>query len=95
MKTVLEIFYLRIVGKSVRYQRKRVSLSRKGSDPDQLIWSLIRQEHRDDTDEADHEHEFIVHPPAGAMSDRVRSSSAMLPTPIHWSSKRGKRRIYL
>lgn len=58
MKTILEIFYLRIVGKRVRYQRKEVNLSRKGSDPDTLIWSHIRQEPRDSTAG---ECEFIVH----------------------------------
>jgi hypothetical protein len=58
MKTILEIFYLRIVGERVRYQRKEVNLSRKGSDPDKLIWSRIRQEPRDIAAE---EHEFIVH----------------------------------
>jgi hypothetical protein len=58
MKTILETFYLRIVGKQVRYQRKEMNLSRKGSDPDKLIWSLIRQQLRDLPAE---EHEFIVH----------------------------------
>ena len=58
MKTILEIFYLRIVGKRVRYQRKEVNLSRKGSDPDTLIWSHIRQARHDP---AAQEQEFIVH----------------------------------
>ena len=58
MKTILEIFYLRIIGERVRYQRKKVNLSRKGSDPDSLIWSHIRQK-RGDADEE--EQEFIVH----------------------------------
>jgi hypothetical protein len=58
MKTILEIFYLRIIGERVRYQRKKVNLSRKGSDPDTLIWSLIRQEFRELP--AD-EQEFIIH----------------------------------
>ena len=60
MKTILEIFYLRIMGERVRYQRKKVSLSRKGSNPDELIWSRIRQEHSEPHEE-DEEHEFIVH----------------------------------
>src|SRR5215210_2440301 len=60
MKTILEIFYLRIVGKQVRYQRKEVSLSRKGADPDKLIWSRIRQEHSEPRQDHE-EHEFIVH----------------------------------
>jgi len=58
MKTILEIFHLRIVKERVRYDRKEVNLSRKGSDPDKLIWSHIRQEPRDSAAE---EHEFIVH----------------------------------
>jgi hypothetical protein len=58
MKTLLEIYYLRITGKRVQYQRKQVNLSRKGSDPDKLIWSYIRQGQRDEPAE---EQEFIVH----------------------------------
>ena len=58
MKTILEIFYLRIIGERVHYQRKKVNLSRKGSDPDTLLWSLIRQEFRERP--AD-EQEFIIH----------------------------------
>ena len=58
MKTLLEIYYLRISGKRVRYQRKKVNLSRKGSDPDKLIWSHICQSQSDKPAE---EHEFIVH----------------------------------
>jgi hypothetical protein len=58
MKTILEIYYLRIAGKRVRYQRKQVNLNRKGSDPDELIWSHIRRRQRDEPAE---EHEFIVH----------------------------------
>jgi hypothetical protein len=52
MKTILEIFYLRIVSKSVRYQRKDANLSRKGGDPDRMIQSLIQQKRRDDSGEA-------------------------------------------
>lgn len=58
MKTVLEIYYLRILGERVRYQCKEVKLSRKVSDPDNLIWPRIRQEPRHSATE---EHEFIVH----------------------------------
>jgi hypothetical protein len=58
MKTVLEIYYLRLTGKRVRYQRKQVNLSREGSDPDKLIWSHIRHGKQDKPTE---EHEFIVH----------------------------------
>ena len=58
MQTILEIFYLRIIGTRVRYERKKVNLSRKGSDPDKLIWSHIRQKRSDDAEE---EQEFVVH----------------------------------
>lgn len=58
MKTILEIFYLRIIGERIRYQRRKVNLSRKGSDPDKLMWSLIRQELRELPAE---EREFIIH----------------------------------
>jgi hypothetical protein len=58
MITILETFYLRIVGQRVRYHRKRLNLSRKRSDPDKLIWSHIRH-NRGDIDAE--EHEFIVH----------------------------------
>ena len=83
MKTTLEIFYLRIVGKSVRYRRKEVSLSRKGSDPDQLIWSHIRQEHRNHTQDASHEHEFIIH----STSWRYEQPGKILLTYVAYSDK--------
>ena len=57
MKTILEIFYLRMSGTRVRYQRKKISLSRKGSNPDQRIWVNIRDEQR----ESSEQQEFIVH----------------------------------
>ena len=60
MKTILEIFYLRVVGKDVRYQRKLVNLSRKGGDPDRAIRSLIRQKERALSGKVI-EKEFIVH----------------------------------
>jgi hypothetical protein len=60
MKTILEVFYMRIVGKSVRYQRKAADLSRKGGDPDAMIWSLIHEKRSTDLADAE-EHEFIVH----------------------------------
>ena len=46
------------MAKQVHYQRREVNLSRKGGDPDKLIWSYIRQEPRDDPEE---EEEFVVH----------------------------------
>ena len=58
MKTIIEFFYLQMMGKRVHYQRKEINMSRKGSDPDELIWSHIRQEH---CDGPENEQEFIVH----------------------------------
>jgi hypothetical protein len=60
MKTILEIFYLRIMGKNVRYQRKTTNLSRKGGDPDAMIRSLIQEKRHTESGEVE-EQEFIVH----------------------------------
>jgi hypothetical protein len=60
MRTVLEIFYVRIVGNKVFYQRKQANLSKKGANPDKIIQSLI-QEKRDDASGEVEEREFIVH----------------------------------
>jgi hypothetical protein len=60
MKTVLEIFYVRIMGKNVRYQRRRANLSQKGGDPDAMIRSLIQEKRRADSGEVE-EKEFVVH----------------------------------
>lgn len=60
MKTILEIFYVRVVGKSVRYQRKLANLSRKGGDPDRTIHSLLQEKRRLDSGDVE-EKEFIVH----------------------------------
>jgi hypothetical protein len=60
MKTILEIFYVRIIGKNVRYQRKTTNLSRKGGDPDAMIRSLIHEKRQTDSGEIE-EQEFIVH----------------------------------
>ena len=62
MKTILEVFYLRVVEDRVRYQRKEVNLSRKGSDPDQLMQSLLREKHHASArDEGPETREFLVH----------------------------------
>ena len=62
MKTVLEVFYLRIVGDNVRYQRKEANLSRKGGDPDKMIWSLIRDGRSAPAkSEEIEEKEFLIH----------------------------------
>lgn len=60
MKTILEIFYVRIVGKNVHYQRKIANLAQKGGDPDAKIQSLICEKHRAETGDVE-EQEFVVH----------------------------------
>jgi hypothetical protein len=60
MKTILEIFYVRIKGARVYYQRKEVNLSRKDRDPDRIILSLIQQKRHLPSQEV-REEEFIVH----------------------------------
>jgi hypothetical protein len=60
MKTILEIFYVRIVGRNVRYQRKTTNLSRRGGDPDAMIRSFIREKRQTESGEVE-EGEFIVH----------------------------------
>lgn len=60
MKTILEIFYMRIVGKSIHYQRKVADLTRRGGDPDAMIQSLLREKRRAEAGEVE-EQEFIVH----------------------------------
>jgi hypothetical protein len=82
MKTILEIFYLRIVGKSVRYQRRQTNLDRRESDPDRLIWSLIRQKGRSDAGQAEEE-EFVVH----STSWRYEKPGKILLTYIAYSDE--------
>lgn len=60
MQTILEIFYLRIVGNNVRYERKQANLSKKGGDPDQMIQSLIQEKHRAASGKVEKK-EFVVH----------------------------------
>ncbi|HMD79880.1 MAG TPA: hypothetical protein VKE92_01155 [Anaerolineales bacterium] len=60
MKIILEIFYLRIVGNRVRYQRKQANLSRKGGDPNHMIQSLIQEKRETASGEVE-EKEFVVH----------------------------------
>jgi hypothetical protein len=59
MKTLLEIFYLRVVDDEVRYQRRQVSLSGTQADPDRVIHSLIRRKFHTPAGEV--EEEFVVH----------------------------------
>jgi hypothetical protein len=60
MKTILEIFYVRVMGKRVRYQRRQTNLGRRGSSPDAVIRSLIHEKRRTDEGNVE-EKEFIVH----------------------------------
>ena len=60
MQTILEIFYVRIIGNRIRYQRKQANLSRKGGDPDSMILSLIEEKHQDFAGEGE-EKEFVIH----------------------------------
>jgi hypothetical protein len=60
MQTILEIFYLRIVGDDVRYQRKQANLSKKGGDPDRMIQSLIQEKRRAGPRKVEKK-EFVVH----------------------------------
>lgn len=60
MKTILEIFYLRIIGEGVRYQRKQVNLSKKGGDPNHTIQSLIQEKGMDSAGKVE-EREFVIH----------------------------------
>jgi hypothetical protein len=60
MKTILEIFYVRVIGNTVRYQRKQANLSKRGGDPNHMIQSLI-QEKRDTAAGEVEKKEFIIH----------------------------------
>ena len=60
MQTILEIFYLRVMGDKVRYQRRQANLSKKGTDPNKTIESLIQEKRRDEAGEVQKQ-EFIVH----------------------------------
>jgi len=61
MQTILEIFYLRIMGDRVHYQRKQANLNRKGGDPDRIIQSLIQEKRRGEGSEDVEPKEFVVH----------------------------------
>ena len=60
MQTILEMFYVRIIEDMVRFQRKQASLSQRGTSPDRVIQSLIREKRRDEAGKVE-EQEFIVH----------------------------------
>jgi hypothetical protein len=59
MKVILEVFYMRILGNQVHYQRRQVDLSKKGTDPDALVQSMIQ--HQLDTAKDGVREEFVVH----------------------------------
>jgi hypothetical protein len=59
MKVILEVFYMRIMGNRVHYQRRQVDLSKKGADPDALVQSMIQ--HQLDTAKDGVREEFVVH----------------------------------
>ena len=60
MKTILEIFYVRIMGNTVRYQRKQANLSRKGGDPNRMIQSLIQEKRANASGDVEKK-EFVIH----------------------------------
>jgi len=60
MQTQLEIFYVRIMGDRVRYQRKQVSLDKRGEAPDHMIQSLIQEKHQAASGDVE-EQEFVIH----------------------------------
>ena len=60
MQTILELYYLRIIGDLVRYQRKRANLSKRGTNPESIIQSLIQEKRRSESGKVE-EKEFIVH----------------------------------
>jgi hypothetical protein len=59
MKTMMEVFYLRIIDDKVCYRRKRVSLDNKREDPDILIQSLMQ--HTLHTSAGSVKKEFVIH----------------------------------
>ena len=60
MQTVLEVFYVRIVGRQVQYQRRQVNLTQRGSDPNRVIQALVSEKREQETGQVE-EREFIIH----------------------------------
>ena len=89
MKTILEIFYVRVMGKNVRYQRRQTNLNRRGGNPDARIRSLIQEKRRTESGEVD-EKEFVVH----STSWRYEQPKKIILTYVAYSDelnfKRGK-----
>lgn len=92
MKTIMEIFYLRISGRSVLYQRKQVNLTQKGGDPDKTIRSLI-QEKRQASGGKVEEKEFIVHSTSWryAKPDRVILTYIAYSDELEFENRKPKR----
>jgi hypothetical protein len=82
MQTILEIFYVRIMGDRVHYQRKQANLSKKGGDPDRRIQSLIQEKSHDSADEAE-ENEFLIH----STSWRYEKPSKVMLTYVAYSDE--------
>jgi hypothetical protein len=59
MKTMVEVFYLRIIADRVVYQRKQVDLSKKSGDPNALIQSFMQ--YKLQTSSGEQQKEFVVH----------------------------------
>jgi hypothetical protein len=84
MQTILEIFYLRIMGDKVHYQRKQANLSKKGSDPNRIIKSLILEKRNDAKGSGKIEKkEFVVH----STSWRYRQPNKVVLTYVAYSDE--------
>jgi hypothetical protein len=86
MKTMVEVFYMCIMGDKVCYQRKQVDLSRKGSDPNALIEGFMKQKLEASADEL--QQEFVVH----STSWRYAPPGRIILTYIAYSDKLSFRR---
>jgi len=89
MQTILEIFYVRIQGKQVRFQRKMANLTQRSRNPDKVIESLIQEKRQTETGEVE-QRGFIVH----STSWRYEPKGKVLLTYVAYSDelefKRGK-----
>ncbi|MBC7877950.1 MAG: hypothetical protein H7Y59_12345 [Anaerolineales bacterium] len=83
MKTFIEMYYLRIMKDTVRYQRKLVDLSQKGEDPDALIQALIQRKQKLQTSAGEVHKEFVIH----STSWRYEPPSKIVLTYIAYSDE--------
>jgi len=60
MQTHLEIFYVRIIGDRVCYQRKQANLNKRGEAPERVIKSLLQEKHPAASGKVE-ENEFLIH----------------------------------